>query len=404
MLLKVAWRNIWRNRSRSGVVIASVAVGLFAGMFMMAFFEGVIKQEINSAVETQLSHIQIHNPFFIDDKDINFAIANGQQIVDSLKKDSAVKGASARVITTGMVSSSTTAAGIEIHGIVPSDEKNVSNISQNIIEGSYFGDGKKNEIVIGKKLAEKLGVKLHNKIVLTFQAKTGELTAGSFRIGGIFKTTNSTFDESTAFTQFDDLAQILGTADGVHEIAIMLKDGGQADAVNVQLKKQRPTLLVQTWKEISPEMAIITGTFDQVMYIIIGIILLALMFGIINTMLMAVLERQREFGVLMAIGMNKRLVFSMIVLETVMLTIAGLPIGVLLVISTTGYFGKHGIDLSAFAKGLSQFGLGNMIYPELQSSMFTPVIAMTAITAIVAAIYPAIKALQFSPATAIHKI
>ena len=203
MLFKVAWRNIWRNKMRSIVVIASVAVGLFAGMFMMAFYSGLVKQEVSIAVETQLSDIQIHNPAFPDDKDVNDTIKYASDVIANLRKDSTVKTVSGRIITTGMISSSSTASGVEIHGIIPSDEKGVSNISQDIIEGVYFSPSspntgrKGNEIVMGKQLADKLGVKLHSKIVLTFQSDSGNLTAGSFRIAGIFRSRNSGFDEMT---------------------------------------------------------------------------------------------------------------------------------------------------------------------------------------------------------------
>jgi len=258
--------------------------------------------------------------------------------------------------------------------------------------------------VIGEKLAGKLGVKLHNKIVLTFQSKTGDLTAGSFRIAGIFRSRNSSFDQMTVFTRFDDLAIILGTTGEMHEIAVVLKDGQKTNSVAGGLKKEYPSLLVQTWTELSPQMALLSGIMDQMMYIIIGIILLALMFGIINTMLMAVLERQREFGMLMAIGMNKPRVFVMIVLESVMLTCAGIPAGMLFTSLTVGSLAKHGIDLSSFSQALSQYGFSNIIYPVLKQSMFVPVILMTALTAILSAIYPAIKALRFKPAEAIHKI
>jgi len=404
MLFKIAWRNIWRNKMRSIVVIAAVAIGLFAGMFMMAFFMGFVNQEIDAAVETTLSHVQIHNPAFPDDKGVSFTIDNGLAIVDQLRKDINVKAVSGRVITSAMISSSSTAAGVEVHGIVPADEKNISDISQDMSEGVYFTEGKKNEIVIGKKLAEKLGVRLHSKIVLTFQSKSGDLTAGSFRIAGIFRSRNSGFDESTVFTRFDDLALLLGTGTSMHEIAVLLKDGKMAGPVANELKHLYPTLLIQTWQELSPEIALITGIFDQLMYIIIGIILLALMFGIINTMLMAVLERQREFGMLMAIGMNKRRVFFMVLMESVMLTCAGIPPGILLTIGTVEYLAKHGIDLSSFSKALSQFGFSNIVYPQLQTNMFLPITVMTGITAILSAIYPAIKALQFKPAEAIRKI
>src|ERR1017187_2110265 len=140
MIFKIAWRNIWRNKMRSIIVIASVAFGLFAGMFMMAFFWGLAKQEIDSAVETQLSHIQFHNPAFTDDKEVNFTIPNGAAILDKLKKDTRVKAISGRVITTGMISSSSTAAGVEIHGINPADENTVSSISHDVIEGNYFNE------------------------------------------------------------------------------------------------------------------------------------------------------------------------------------------------------------------------------------------------------------------------
>jgi ABC-type lipoprotein release transport system permease subunit len=404
MLFKIAWRNIWRNRTRSLVVIAAVAVGLFAGMFMMAFFQGAINQEINSMVETQLSHIQFHNPAFIDDKEVNDTIAGGEAIINRLKKDADVKGVSGRLITTGMISSPSTASGVEIHGVIPADERSVSSISKDIVAGAYFTDGKQNEIVIGEKLAGKLGVKLHNKIVLTFQSITGDLTAGSFRITGIFRSRNSSFDETTVFTRLDDLAALLGTGSGLHEVAVVLKDGQKTDAVARVLKKEYPGLLVQTWTELSPQMALLSGIMDQMMYIIIGIILLALMFGIINTMLMAVLERQREFGMLMAIGMNKPRVFFMVVLESVMLTCAGIPAGILITLLTVGSLARHGINLSAFSQALSQYGFSNFIYPVLKRSMFLPVSLMTAFTAVLSAIYPAIKALRFKPAEAIHKI
>ncbi len=403
MLFKVAWRNIWRNKMRSIVVISSVAVGLFAGMFLMAFFWGLAKQEVDIAVETQLSHIQIHNPAFPDDKGVNDTIQNSAVLAEQLKKDSAIKAVSARIVTTGMISSSTTAAGVEIHGIIPAEETTISSISSDITEGSYFS-GKPNEIVIGKKLVEKLGVKLHSKIVLTFQSKSGDLTAGSFRIAGIFRSRNSGFDEMTVFTNSNEMGQLLGTGSAVHEIAIMLKDGKKADTIKAFYKKEYPGLLVQTWSELSPEMAMLNGLFDQIMYIIIGIILLALMFGIINTMLMAVLERQREFGMLMAIGMNKPRVFIMVVLESFMLTCIGIPAGILLTLLSVHLLSKHGIDLSAFSQALSSFGFSNIIYPELQTSMFLPISLMTAFTAILSGIYPAIKALQFKPAEAIHKI
>ena len=389
---------------RSTVVIAAVAVGLFAGMFMMAFFRGLAKEEVKSAVELQLSHIQLHNPAFPADRAVNYTIANSSPIIAELKNNSGVKAVSGRVITAGMASSASAALGVEIHGIRPAEEKLISSISEDVAEGDYFLENRKNEILIGKKLAEKLGLGLHSKIVLTFQSVSGDLTSGSFRITGIFHSPNSSFDLSTVFTRLDDLSELLGTGDQIHEIAVLLNDGRFVDPVAAGLKKTYPRLLVQSWKEISPEMALLTDLFDQVLYIIIGIILLALMFGIINTMLMAVLERQHEFGMLMAIGMNKQKVFLMIVYESLILTCIGIPAGILFTISSVYFLAGRGIDLSAFSKALSQYGFGNRVFPELDPGMFLPITLMTALTALLSAIYPAIKALQCKPVEAIHKI
>src|ERR1039457_3964478 len=135
MLFKIAWRNIWRNRTRSLVVIASVAVGLFAGVFIIAFFQGAVKQESDSTVETQLSHIQFHNPAFIDDKDANYTINNGLAIIGTLKKDINARAVAGGIITAGVIFSPSAALGVELHGLVPADEQAVSSISKNVIEG-----------------------------------------------------------------------------------------------------------------------------------------------------------------------------------------------------------------------------------------------------------------------------
>jgi ABC-type lipoprotein release transport system permease subunit len=163
-------------------------------------------------------------------------------------------------------------------------------------------------------------------------------------------------------------------------------------------------LQTETWQEIAPELGYADEMMKQILYIIIGIILLALSFGIINTMLMAVLERKRELGMLMSVGMNKTKVFTMIVVETLFISLVGGPLGVLLGFVTITYFGSAGIDLSVVGKGLEEFGISTMIYPKLESSFYLNVTIMVMIAALLASIYPAIKALQLKPAEAVRAI
>lgn len=189
-----------------------------------------------------------------------------------------------------------------------------------------------------------------------------------------------------------------------HEMAILLNDGNDQNAMKVELKNKFPGLFVQDWMDLSPELDLMINSFNLYMYIFIGIILLALCFGIINTMLMAVLERVREFGMLMAIGMNKPRLFFMILLETVLLSLAGSPIGFFFSYLSINYFGVHGIDLSMFSEGLSSYGYSTLIHPELSVSYYFQIYAMTFIAALLASLIPAFKALRLKPIEAIRKI
>jgi len=163
-------------------------------------------------------------------------------------------------------------------------------------------------------------------------------------------------------------------------------------------------LLVEDWKTLAPELRLVIDSFSQTMYLFISIILLALTFGIINTMLMAVLERIHELGILMAIGMNKLSVFMMIMLETLYLAIIGGICGLLLAYGTIHLLGQTGIDLSAFATGLSSYGMDTMVYPALPDNQYLEIFIMIFIAAILSAIYPAFKALKLNPVQAIRKI
>ena len=156
--------------------------------------------------------------------------------------------------------------------------------------------------------------------------------------------------------------------------------------------------------ELSPELDLVVNSFDTYMYIFMGIILAALMFGVVNTMLMAVLERQREIGMLMAIGMNRTRVFLMIMMETAWLAFVGGPIGILLGHMTILWFGTHGVDLSQYSEALSMYGFSNIIYFELDSGLYLPILIMTLAVTMLSAVYPAAKAVSLDPARAIRKI
>jgi hypothetical protein len=404
MLLKICWKNIWRNKTRSAVVIASVAIGLWAALFMTAFSWGLYQGHIDDSIETYLSHIQVHHPSYALEEDASITMQHGNSIVDELHNDTRVSGVTGRVLVNGMISSPAAASGVHIAGVDTETEFKVSSVANYITEGTTPDTLQRHPIMIGRKIADKLKVKLKSKIVLTFQSLNGEMTAGSFRVCGIFQTQNSIFDETTVFIRRDELAALVECGDQLHEIAILLKDEAKSSEVSASINASHPEVLSQTWKDLSPELRLVIDSFNEYMLIFIGIILLALMFGIVNTMLMAVLERQREIGMLMAIGMNKPRLFAMVVIETLLLVFIGTPVGLGIAYLSISYFGKYGIDISAFSQGLAAYGFRSRIYTGIDNSYYIPVLVLTASCAFVSSLYPAYRALRYNPAEAIRKI
>ncbi len=406
MIIKVAWRNVWRNLTRSGVVMLAVSLGLWAGIFLAAFMYGISEQRLKGVVESQTSHIQIHHPEFLDNYDVALLMPDGDAVVENIKRNEKVLGVSGRIVVQGMVSSPRNSSGVMVRGVVPEDEKLVTNLASKISGGDFFETAGRNQVVIGKKLAEDLGVKLKSKIVLTFQDSSDNIASGAFRICGIFKTNSSIFDGTTVYVRSADIAssKLLNMEGSLHEIAMVTKTEEQVDSVKSELVVALPAKKVESWKDLIPELYYLDSIMDVYLLIFMGIILLAMAFGIINSMLMAVLERIKELGMLMSVGMTKRKIFGMIVIETVFLTLVGTPLGLALGYFSVGYFNHNGLDLSLFAAGLNNFDLDSVLYPSLDSSFYPELVVMVVITAILSAIYPAIKALQLRPAEAIRSM
>jgi ABC-type lipoprotein release transport system permease subunit len=195
----------------------------------------------------------------------------------------------------------------------------------------------------------------------------------------------------------------LGT-NNYQEIAVLLHNNDDLETVANELQNQLPTLKVETWKDIMPEMKMMVESFDQMMNIIIFIILLTLAFGLINTMLMAILERTREIGMLMAIGMNKKKIFTMIMTESLLLSLIGVPFGLLASWGIIELFQKTGIDLSAYAKGMEEWGFDTVVYPQMEPEFYTQITVQVVVIMFLASVYPAYKALKLKPVDALRKI
>ena len=401
MIFKIAWRNIWRNKLRSLVVMIAIFLGVWSGIFINALSLGMTNQRTENFLSTSVGHIQIHHPDFLEENKLNFSIPNFDELNNKLQK---IDGANItnRIRISGMISSANGASGGNVLGITPEDEIKVSTIHNGIKEGEFLGEYKKNRVVIGAKLAHKLKVKINSKIIVTFQDQNNEIIASAFRVQGIYKTANTRFDEMNVFVYRQDLERILQSDQLIHESVLWMDDKIKVDSTVTALANTYPNLKVRSWKDIAPDLAYTDDLMIQMLYIIMIIILGALAFGIVNTMLMAILERQRELGMLMAVGMNKLRLFMMVVVETIMLSLISGPAGLIISFFTVEYFKRNGMDFSAVGQGLEDVGYSTIVYFEMQPSFYWSTLVLVIITAILSSLYPAFKALKLNPVESIR--
>ncbi len=401
MLWSISWRNVWRNKVRSLVVVFAVMIGLVAGVFSTSFMKGWIDQRMESVLHTELSYIQVHHEKFNENFDFKYQVKDIHSVAEKIRQLDGVNGVAERIIMNAMAASAETGTGVQLSGVYPEQESMVNDIHDKIVEGAYFEGVSKNPVVIGEKLADKMNVGVRNKIVITLQDEDGNITSGAFRIAGIYRTDNNSYDGMHVFVRYNDLAELaeINPSNG-HEIAVNLDQPENIATITTAVEGIADGYLTENWKTLSPEMAYMDDLMQEYMFLIIIIILFALSFGIINTMLMAVLERVKELGMLMSIGMNKRKVFGMLMLESIMLTITGGILGIILGYALSIWFGKHPIDVSMWGDGLREMGFSPVIYTSIDYSMMIPVIILVILTGIVSSLYPAYKAIKLNPVEA----
>ncbi len=428
MIPSLSWKNIWRNKVRSLVVIGAMTFGIFGGLFTWAIYVGMTESRVKEALTKEVSHIQVYDPNYIDNPEIGLTLPDPAGMVSFAEKLPGVGAAASRLKIVAMVNSSAASSGVNIYGIDPEKEKQVSELYTSVFDsvtlaaklkltdpaviatylndstGSWFGGSQRNPVVVGETLARKLKLKINSKVVLTFQSADGNLTGGSYRVCGIYRIDNTLFEEMNVYVRKPDLAALAMLApDQAHEVAIYMNDAKLMDAAIQALKTTWPDQEVMSWKILLPDVAMLSDLVEVSLIVIMVIILAALGFGIVNTMLMVVLERVKELGMLMAIGMNKIRVFTMIILESVLLCLTGAGIGMVFGAVIIEIFNRQGIDLSSFAqKGMQAWGFSPMIYPSLSWTWYLLVAVLVVITGLAASAYPAWKALKLNPADALR--
>ena len=319
-----------------------------------------------------------------------------------LNQSKEVKAVSPRTLIYGMAASPASSFGIKIISIDPQKAEQVTSIHQKIVDGDHFKSDRKNQTIIGQKLARRLNLKIRSKVILSFEGLEEDIKYLACRVSGIYKTESSQFDETHVYLRQSDMFRILESKPIYHEIAILLNSTDLIQSFNEQLKSKYGSLQIESWNEIAPDLDFLAVVMKNFTYLFVAIILFALLFGITNTMLMSVMDRIRELGVLIAIGMKKIKIFTMILFETIFLSLTGGLLGIVIGGISISYFNFSGMDLSAFSASMESFGSSAMLYPFLPTAMYLTLTVMIIVAANFAALLPAWRATHLQPSEAIR--
>lgn len=400
---RMAVRSIVRNPRRTTLTIAASAFGLAAFVFLLSFVGGYLAQLVDNSTGYITGHLQIQHPDFRKQFDPALSLGDSDALLAQLRQRPEVAAAAPRTQAQVLVSSPTTTRNVMLLGIEPLAERDVTFIDRAIVEGRALGPADDRDIVIGRKLAERLNVRLGEKIVVMAQAADGSLASAAYRIGGIFATESEAFDNAIGYVTLEAAQRLLVMDNRVSAIAVKLKDRDTVDAFSAGLQQQFPRYRVLAWSEILPEVGQMIGYIRVMARIIVGIVFIVVALGVMNTLLMSVMERTREFGIMLAMGTSPGAITRLVLYESLVLAVIGVLAGLLVGGALVIWLGVTGIDLTQYTRGLATIpGMTSVIYPRLGvGAVVSPVLVLLGVS-LVAAVYPAWRAARLDPVLAIR--
>jgi len=401
---RLAWRNLWRNHRRTLIMIAAVAIGVWAMMFMTALMRGMVNDMIRDSVRSLPGHVQVHHPEYRDDPNVVNAISEpGPELLALLGQPQVTAWAS-RVRVPAVVSSERESRSVTLVGADPERERSLSFVADAIAEGRFLEGRDDNGIVIGKKLADTLDTRLGKRVVIMTQDPDNEIADRGFRVVGIFDAKTQALEETYVFAAMETTQRLLKIGGRVHEIAVRGEDFRNVEPLLEDVRAAAdPEESVLPWYELDSYLGTMLGVMDGFVLVWIIVIFLALSFGLVNTLVMAVFERVREIGLMLALGMRPYMILAQIVVESLLLLLIGLLAGNLLAWLTVVPL-SDGIDVSGVAEGMEMFGASSVLYPELMLDDVIMANAIVILLGIVASLSPAWRASRYQPIEAITKV
>ncbi len=401
LLLTLAWRNLWRHRRRTLVMLFALVLGVWSMIVMAALIRGSMEQHVKKEILNLTGHIQVHTPAYRNDPAIEHRFAIPPALAATLQ-DQALVAASARVRVPAVVSSERESAGVVLVGIDPQREQGLSFIAKSITAGQYLLSPDDPGLLLGRKLAEQLETALGRRVVLMSQDADNQIADRGFRVVGIFDADPQAMETGYVFIGLEVAQEILKIGSEVSEVAAMTPDRMRLDTALTKMAAAAPGLEVAPWTEVQPLLVLTEKVNNVVLLIWFTVVFAAMAFGLVNTLLMAVFERTREFGLFQALGMPPRFILGQVLVESLILLGIALALGNL--VSWASVAGlKDGIDLSMFAEGFEMVGMSPVIYPALVAGDVTAANVIVVVLGVLASLYPAWRAARYVPVEAITR-
>jgi ABC-type lipoprotein release transport system permease subunit len=403
VLLLLAWRNLWRNHRRTLIMLGAISIGVWAMIFMTALSQGMVTQMIDDGIAALPGHVQVHHRDFLDDPNIDNAIPVPDAELEAALGGAGFRGWATRVRVPAMIMSERETRAVTLLGIDPERERGLTFLDRADIDGRFLESAADDGIVIGRELLDKLDTDLGKRVVVMSQDPDNEIADRGFRVVGVFEANVERHEERFAFAGKQSIQAMLGAGDRVTE-AVVLGD----DYRNVQplLERVRAAvddgLAVEPWKSLDPYLGAMLDVMDGFVLVWVIVIFLALSFGLVNTLVMAVFERVREIGLMLALGMKPSSIVGQILIESMLLLGIGLVIGNAAAILTIRPL-ESGIDLSAVAEGMEMMGAASVIYPDLRLHDMVLANAVVLVLGFLASLSPAWRASRYQPVEAITR-